>query len=317
MGKVTTSQTSESRLMLQNPDAHIDHLVTKDNPEHVDNERELLSAQMSESRSISKETHIFLNETGAYSNPQHTNVTSDFSKMMFKAQRYSHSQIEIQANMLLKELWLKREQMWGWTPSDPTIVIDPAKGLELLGFSISYEEDLGSYYSDSGDVKIAGVINDETKSVHVSRQFPQSTLCFTAAHELGHAVLHDTSSSIHRDRALNGETLSREQIELEADKFATFFLMPAKLVQSRFIEIFGTKSFSLTEDTAFALSCSSLMKVRKKYKTLRHISRLLAGTKSYGGRNLYSLADQFRVSVGAMAIRLEELDLIERPAHRS
>ena len=92
---------------------------------------------------------------------------------------------------------------------------------------------------------------------------------------------------------------------------------PAKLVKSRFIEIFGTESFSLTEDTAFALSCSSLMEVRKKHKTRRHISRLLAGTKNYGGRNLYSLADQFRVSVGAMAIRLEELALIKKPAFRS
>lgn len=317
MGKVTTSQISESRLMLQNSDAHIDYLVTKDNTEHVDNEREMLSAQMSESRSISKNPYAFLNETKGYRNTQHINVTSKFSEMMHKTQRYSHSQIEIQANKLLKELWLKREQMWGWTPSDPTIVIDPAKGLELLGFSITYEEDLGSYYSDSGDVKIAGVINGETRSVHVSRQFPQSTLCFTAAHELGHAVLHDTSSSIHRDKPSNGETLSREQIELEADKFATFFLMPAKLVKSRFVEIFRTEHFSLTEDTAFALSCSSLMEVKKKHKTLRHISRLLAGTKSYGGRNLYSLADQFRVSVEAMAIRLEELDLIEKPAHRS
>jgi len=309
MGKVTTSQISESRLMPQNPDAHIDYPVTKDNTEHVDNERELLSAQMSESRSISKNPYAFLNETEGY--------RSKFSNMTHKTQRFSHSQIEIQANKLLKELWLKREQMWGWAPSDPTIVIDPAKGLELLGFSITYEEDLGSYYSDRGNVKIAGVINGKTRSVHVSRQFPQSTLCFTAAHELGHAVLHDTSTSIHRDKPLNGEILSREQIELEADKFATFFLMPAKLVKSRFVEIFGTESFSLTEDTAFALSCSSLMEVKKKHKTLRHISRLLAGTKSYGGRNLYSLADQFRVSVEAMAIRLEELDLIEKPAHRS
>lgn len=306
MGKEnTTSQLSESGLMLQNPDAHID------------NEREILNAQMSESRSISKNPYAFLNETEGYRNGQHTNLTSKFSKMMFKTQRYSHSQIEFQANKLLKELWLKREHMWGWTPSDPTIVIDPAKGLELLGFSITYEEDLGSYFSDSGDVKIAGVINGKTRSVHVSRQFPQSTLCFTAAHELGHAVLHDTSNSIHRDKPLNGETLSREQIELEADKFATFFLMPAKLVNSRFMEIFGTESFSLTEDTAFALSCSSLIEVREKHKTLRHLSRLLAGTKSYSGRNLYSLADQFHVSIEAMAIRLEELDLIEKPAHRS
>jgi Zn-dependent peptidase ImmA (M78 family) len=259
----------------------------------------------------------FLDETEGYNNTQSIIVTANLSNMMRKSQHYSHNQIETLATNLLKELWQKRQQIWGWIPSDPTIVIEPAKGLELLGFSLIYEEDLGSYYSDRGDVKTAGVINSETKSVHISKQLPENTHLFTAAHELGHALLHDTSSSFHRDRPLNGEAMSREQIELEADKFATFFLMPAKLVKSRFVEIFRTEHFSLTEDTAFALSCNSLMEVKKKHKTLRHISRLLAGTKSYGGRNLYSLANQFRVSIEAMAIRLEELDLIEKPAHRS
>ncbi|MDH3360476.1 MAG: ImmA/IrrE family metallo-endopeptidase [Desulfobulbaceae bacterium] len=272
---------------------------------------------ISEASRTGQNPEAFLNETEGYNNPHSITVTSNLSNMMRKSQRYSHSQIETLATNLLKELWLKRQQMWGWSPSDPTVVIEPAKGLELLGFSLNYEQDLGSYYSDKGDVKTAGVINSETKSVHISKQLPENTRLFTAAHELGHALLHDTSSSFHRDRPLNGESMSREQIEVEADKFATFFLMPAKLVKSRFIEIFGTEQFSLTEGSAFALSCSSLMEVKKRYKTLRHISRLLAGTKSYGGRNLYSLADQFRVSIEAMAIRLEELDLIVKPAFRS
>jgi len=260
---------------------------------------------------------LLADETETSHHSQLETVTSNFSNMMRKSQHYSHSQIETLATNLLKELWQKREQIWGWTPSDPTIVIEPAKGLELLGFSLFYEEDLGFYCSDRGDVKTAGVINSETKSVHISKQFPENTRLFTAAHELGHALLHDTSRSFHRDRPFNGEAMSREQIELEADKFATFFLMPAKLVKSRFVELFGTDNFSLTEESAFALSCSSLMDMKKTHKTLRNISRLLAGTKSYGGRNFHSLADQFRVSVEAMAIRLEELALIERPTYRS
>lgn len=316
MGIISKHLIAEARRASRNPYAFVEHLYPDDFIELADSDTSVQTSRDSLNHPNLPHHHDVLDEHfGNSTNIQNESV--NITNAALKSRRYSDSQIESRANTLLKDLWLRREQMWGWAPSDPTIVIDPAKGLELLGFSTTYEEDLGSYYSDRGDVKIAGMINGETRSVHVSRQFPQSTLSFTAAHELGHAVLHDISNSIHRDRPLNGEIMSREQIELEADKFATFFLMPAKLVKSRFVEIFGTASFSLTEDTAFALSCSSVMEVKKKHKTLRHISRLLAGTKTYGGRNLYSLADQFRVSVEAMAIRLEELNLIEKPAHRS
>ncbi|ATX79788.1 protein of unknown function (DUF955) [Mariprofundus aestuarium] len=233
------------------------------------------------------------------------------------SRRYSDSQIEMRANNILRELWQNREQMWGWSPTDPTIVIDPAKGLELLGFDFFLEEELATYDSDQGHVQVAGVINRETRRVHVSKKFPMSVVSFTAAHELGHAVLHEISGPIHRDRPVNGESIARDPIEREADKFATFFLMPAKLVKSRFVELFGTENFSLTEDAAFALTCDSLAKVKKRYKTRRDISRLLASAKSYGGRNVYSLADQFRVSVEAIAIRLEELSLVQAPTARS
>ena len=239
-------------------------------------------------------------------------IQDEPSDATLTTRRYSDSQIEAQATRLLRELWQNREQIWGWSPTDPTIVIDPAKGLELLGYDFFLEEELASYDSGQGHVQVAGIINRETMRVHLSKRFPMSVLSFTAAHELGHALLHDIHGTMHRDRPISGESIARDAIEREADKFATFFLMPAKLVKARFVELFGTESFVLTEDTAFALTCGSLSKAKKKYKTRRDISRLLAGTKSYGSRNIYSLADQFRVSVEAMAIRLEELSLIQK-----
>ena len=45
--------------------------------------------------------------------------------------------------------------------------------------------------------------------------------------------------------------------------------------------------------------------------SLRDISRILAKTESFNGQYFRSLADQFYVSVEAMAIRLEELSLLE------
>jgi len=226
--------------------------------------------------------------------------------------RISDRQIELQANDLLKSMWTNRLMLWEeQPPSDAITVIDPAKALGLLGFDVFYEEDLGKYYGDSGFLKVAGLINRDTMAVHVSNQLPQSVRLFTAAHELGHAVLHNITGSIHRDRPSDGASVSRDAIEYEADKFASFFLMPAKLVKARFLDIFASERFSLDEDTAFALLCQPLFEVRQQCRTPRQIGRLLASAGSYNGRFFPSLATQFRVSIEAMAIRLEELSLIE------
>lgn len=264
------------------------------------------SEQISRSRLLLNNPYAYLNSTGGFS------ATMPPAKATRGSKRFSNRQIERQANELLKTMWLKRSVLWGDTPpSDPIIVIDPARALELFGFHFSYVDDLGKYDGDSGFLKVAGLINGDTRSVQVSNQFPQSIRMFTAAHELGHAVLHNVSGSLHRDRPIDGSSHSRESIEYEADKFASYFLMPAKLVRARFMEAFGTDSFSLNEDTAFALQCSSLSEVRQQCRNHRDLARLLASAGSYNNRFFHSLANQFRVSIEAMAIRLEELSLVE------
>ena len=149
-----------------------------------------------------------------------------------------------------------------------------------------------------------------SKQVHISRQFTRDICSFTAAHELGHAMLHE-AVALHRDRPLNGASISRDAIEFEADKFATFFLMPQKLVQDTFKRFFLTEKFSLDETTAFAIGLGDFQAVKNKFKTLRQLSKLLASTEHYNGTRFISLANQFRVSTEAMAIRLEELELLE------
>jgi len=224
----------------------------------------------------------------------------------------SDRRIEAQANDLLKVLWQSRLALWdGNPPSNPVELIDPAKTLEHLGFKFSYADDLGKYNGESGFMNVAGLIDRDTMSVQVSRQLPACVQLFTAAHELGHAVLHDVSGTIHRDRPLDGAVLSRESMEVEADKFAAYFLMPAKLVRSRFFEIFETEQFALNEETAFALQCESLSEVRNKCRSRRNLSRLLASSNCYNWRFFPSLANQFRVSIETMAIRLEELSLVK------
>jgi hypothetical protein len=181
----------------------------------------------------------------------------------------------------------------------------------LLGYDCRLEETLGQFYSDGKLVEVAGTLRKRARQVRISRQFPHTVCNFTAAHELGHTLLHDTGTSLHRDRPLDGATLSRTTVEIEADKFASFFLMPKKQVQSAFERFFRTDLFTLNENTTFALGWGDYEMLSGKCQSLRQLSCLLAGATRYSSAHFVSLADQFSVSNGAMAIRLEELGLVE------
>jgi hypothetical protein len=225
--------------------------------------------------------------------------------------RYSVIEIELRARSLQASLWKDRDRIWpGATPSNPINVLDPFIALSLLGYDCDLDETLGQFHSNGKQVEVAGILDKSARQVRISRQFPNSVRSFTAAHELGHALLHDTGGALHRDRPLDGTTPSRMGIEFEADKFAAFFLMPAKQVQAVFERFFLTDQFTLNESTAFALGHGNYETLCKKCKTPRQLSRLIASAEQYNGVHFISLANQFLVSDEAMAIRLEELGLV-------
>jgi Zn-dependent peptidase ImmA (M78 family) len=81
---------------------------------------------------------------------------------------------------------------------------------------------------------------------------------FTAAHELGHIILHE-QAVLHRDRPFDGSSnIPKDLIEQQADKFAALFLMPANVVKDVFYEIFETEKLTLNEGTALALASGNL-----------------------------------------------------------
>lgn len=141
-------------------------------------------------------------------------------------------------------------------------------------------------------------------------RFRESYRLFTAAHELGHAILHPEVAVLHRDRSLGGSDQHRDWREREADWFATSFLMPAKLVRDRFLQAFGTSHFELTDDTAFALSATSVEKIFRVISRTRDLSYKLAETNHYGDKQFMPMNLMFGVSSTAMAIRLEQLGLV-------
>jgi hypothetical protein len=86
--------------------------------------------------------------------------------------------------------------------------------------------------------------------------------------------------------------------------------MPPRLVAERFAAIFRSPPFTLSDDTAFALRGTGAHEAITRLRTTRDLSRALAGTERYDGRQVIPLAEQFGVSTETMAIRLEELGLL-------
>jgi len=87
--------------------------------------------------------------------------------------------------------------------------------------------------------------------------------------------------------------------------------MPKKLLEKRFYQRFSNVLGS-RESLAFLLNRNGNSKVEKQLSTKRGLARALAGLSSINGHAVMSLAEQFKVSVEAMAIRLEQLELVPR-----
>lgn len=292
--KESFDQVIKKRRLLQNPYAHIEYLEE--------------FSQIAASRLKYENPWAHIEDLD-----EHCGFRAQQKVRWQKKKKYTLAEIEERARMIQVEIWQSRTELWQgiMAPSNPIEILDPTLALKLIGYDCEIEETLGQFYIDRKMLEIAGIIDGPSKQVRISRQFPQNVRSFTLAHELGHAILHEPGI-MHRDRALDGEALSRDPFELEADKFATFFLMPRKLIHSAFKRLFLTDKFALNEATASALGSSAREMQENGSVPRRQLSRMLASAEQYNGCHFVSLANQFKVSTGAMAIRLEELELVQK-----
>ena len=104
-----------------------------------------------------------------------------------------------------------------------------------------------------------------------------------------------------------GNEISRDQVEFEADKFAVYFLLPAKLVRAEFESRFLTRKFELNLDAAFALGKHKFISQKNPRRTL---CRELSEAIQFNGKCFVSMAERFGDATETMAIRLEELNFI-------
>jgi Zn-dependent peptidase ImmA (M78 family)/formiminotetrahydrofolate cyclodeaminase len=239
-------------------------------------------------------------------------IRADFRSGKWEEVVRSEKSIEQLARDVQNALWMNRDLIWkAEMPGNYLDVLKPDVVIrELLGYQFSYAS-LGSFVADDGkQYKTAGLVDKQNKIVTVSRDMQEKVQNFTSAHELGHVLLHK-GLVLHRDRPIDGTEINKDIREREADKFATYFLMPAKFVRAYFVELFGTERFMIDENTALKLGEGRANAFRKKLKNIDGLAFYMARAEHFHIRSFKSLSQIFNVSDSAMAYRLKELGLIE------
>jgi IrrE N-terminal-like domain len=213
---------TESRRLLQNPYAYLDGDGGYEAEEAISASRRLL-----------ENPYAYLAGDGSYDASLLNLDTNQNRKIVLNLDKIrnpkivgkyiSFDRIEEIAKSLQNEIWKNRQQLWkDQTLDDPTALLAPALAFEAIGYRFEVADSLGQYMTSHGLVDTAGFINKAEMYAGVSSHFSLPIQNFTAAHELGHAVLHD-AMGMHRDRDLNGGAVSGklERVEIEANKFAS------------------------------------------------------------------------------------------------
>jgi len=204
-------------------------------------------------------------------------------------------------------LWKERARLPA--NSRPVDFLDPTFVASVLGVDFEVVPSLGTFRENGVDYRTAGIVDRNRKRISVSREFSPAVMRFTAAHEIGHWLMHP-NEVMHRDRPIDSPDQSpRSEVESEAEYFAATFLMPPNLLKKDFEARFGQSPLVFDEGVALALGARNLSRVMSASEDSRLRERLLAKAIRFGQLSFDSLADVYGVSTSAMAGRLEELKL--------
>lgn len=236
-------------------------------------------------------------------------MTDEIANRVLKLREASN--FEEHAHQARLAIWNCRNELFGGNvPSHPLDIIDPTVALYQRGFNIESDADLGEMWDQGCRTRVAATIDSASRRIRVAVGLSDQERRFTTAHELGHVLLHPDMNGLHRDRAISGPFLQRDNRERDADAFSSCFIIPAKMLLLRFREIFGKNTFRLDEDAVFGLRLGTFDEARRSIRTRRDASLLVATACSYMGSYFTPLNRFFRVSPTAMAIRLEEVGLV-------
>lgn len=212
-------------------------------------------------------------------------------------------------------VWKHKNIIWPNNPPQMSqLILNPEIIFrDVLCYDYVVREEFGVPDEHGRTIEIAGLINQANRLVVISNKFPEPTQRFTAAHELTHALFHNQKIQ-HRDLPIDSSSTfqnhNRKPEEKIADKGATFFLLPTREVVKQFNARYLTSNFSIEEKSVFNLTRGNVSDFKREYKDIRELSRKLSSAQSYDNNRFESMAQRFNVSVEAMAIRLEQLNLV-------
>ncbi|MFZ5755834.1 MAG: ImmA/IrrE family metallo-endopeptidase [Pseudomonadota bacterium] len=226
----------------------------------------------------------------------------------------TRQRIENEAFELHKKIWRNLPDPKPKSVEELIGALDPVHAASLLGMKLAYLPELSvPYRKGNGMKKLGGIIDRQRNLIAVATNVKPSTALFTAAHELGHIVLHD-DIVMHRDVPIEGGSSSNDgdPKEQEASFFAACFLMPRNLTRKAFERCFNSSiPLVIDDNAAFYLSSHDPdALLRAEHGSLAR-ELAVATAERFGGTHFNSLATQFGVSVTAMAIRLRELGLVK------
>lgn len=197
---------------------------------------------------------------------------------------------------------------------------DPILALTAFGHHVEVVPYIG--VSDDLAYEIAAILHGEDRRVELSESHGNTSMLFSAAHELGHILLHPVKKH-HRERPIDGSAAlyryphiqKQHRQEWEANKFAASFLMPMDRVIDEYDSRIPIKPLSLSDDVAFALQRKSMQELRY-LSGAKNLAIQVAKAGHFDGRYFeYSLCDRFNVSKEAMALRLLEAKLVHGSLH--
>lgn len=219
---------------------------------------------------------------------------------------WTRTQIELEARRLLNNIEKHADMVWPNTQPSRIYMCDPEAACKVLGLRYLPDQHLGRFGTGT-----AGMMDRSGRAILLSSEQRFEVLRFTAAHEIGHWMLHP-HQVMFRDRALVHHAADGKPLEeQEADYFAACFLAPPKLVRAEFRARFNlNEPMTNTHTNCFLLCPQADHKLQGLPAGSLEFALAVSRAESFNGQRFKSLAVRFNVSPTAMAIRLQELELV-------
>lgn len=223
--------------------------------------------------------------------------------------------IEKEARRLQVEIYGRREMRYPMGAPNIPALFDPRNVADHCGLFYDARARIETDYPGGGEA--AGLWQRDRSTILVSTRFSYETQRFTAGHEIGHYILHSQvgDRTLHREMAVRSQRNLRPPLEQEADHFAACLLMPRRAVVAEFDARFGSRHpLVLTDTVAFHLKADERVLFSQPAGSLM-FAEAVAKAQQFDRRRFQSLAAFFGVSPRAIAIRLEELELVAAYLH--